>query len=205
MFLNDVKVSKHGRPMYCKNCTEGSLIVEFLAPVLSEESGALGTLRIKSWTFNYRRNQELIPRSAIALLQEQPALIDNFLKNITRGGLTVPTLQYLKLCSILEPMQELMGRHKAWAGTQSPRECLRAAAMQKAHAMRASGGPMPPGFQQQRSMSGAPPTQIDDVKSEAKAAGANQSPQASAAANATNGSADFYLFILFYLIYYQFI
>lgn len=129
--------------MYCKICTEGTLVVEFVAPILSEETGALGTLRIKNWVFTYRRNQELLPRSALALLQEQPALIDNLLKNIARNGLTMPTLHYLKLASVLEPMQEIMARYKAWNGTQPPRECLRAAAQQKSQQMRMGGGGVP--------------------------------------------------------------
>lgn len=170
--------------MYCKICTEGSLIIEFVAPVLSEETGALGTLRIKNWIFSYRRNQELVPRSTLALLQEQPNIIDNLLKNITRNGFTLPTLQYLKLCSVLEPMQELMARYKAWNGSQPPRECLRAAVvhkMQQAARNPGAGGP-PMQFAQQQRM--AMMTEDPNVKADVK--GANQSPQAAQNAAAGN-------------------
>lgn len=194
-------VSNYGRPTFCKSCMDGSLNVEFIAPVLSEETGALGTLRIKSWTFTHRRNQELIPRSVLAVLQEQPAKLDNLLKNITRNGLTVPTLQYLKLCSILEPMQEMMARHKAWNGTQSPRECLRASAMHRMQSLRAATaaaahgpgqmtpyGGQQPGLNVNRMGNSILGGGDDSIKNEAKpGGGANQSAQTGAAANSTAG------------------
>lgn len=190
-------VSNYGRPTFCKSCMDGTLNVEFIAPVLSEETGALGSLRIKSWTFTHRRNQELIPRSVLAVLQEQPGKLDNLLKNITRNGLTVSTLQYLKLCSILEPMQEMMSRHKAWNGTQSPRECLRASAMHRMRAAQHGPGQITPYGVQQQQQQQQPGLNVnrignpilggdDSIKNEVKPGlGPNQSTQTGAAANST--------------------
>ena len=102
-------------------CTEGRLILEFTFDDL---------MRIKSWHFNTRVNNELIPRSVIALqAQQDPSLLEAMSKNITRQGLTNSTLHYLRLCVILEPMQELMSRHKAYS--LSPRDCLKTTLFQK--------------------------------------------------------------------------
>ena len=177
-------MSKHGRPMFCKICTEGSLQIEFCAPILGDD-GSLGTLRIKTWTFTIRRHHELVPRSVLACIQD-PSLIDQLTKNITKMGFTSPTLNFLKISSILEPMQELMARHKVW-GVQPPKECLRVAVVQRVQALRMSGGqqpppsshPPPPGqmpYQQRMS------SQNDEIKCEPKVA--NQSPQNQAAATA---------------------
>ncbi|XP_067144013.1 LIM domain-binding protein 2-like isoform X2 [Centruroides vittatus] len=103
-------------------CTEGRLILEFTFDDL---------MRIKSWHFATRQHRELIPRSLIALQtqQQDPAMLEQLSKNITRQGLTNSTLNYLRLCVILEPMQELMSRHKAYA--LSPRDCLKTTLFQK--------------------------------------------------------------------------
>ncbi|UYV61013.1 hypothetical protein LAZ67_1003100 [Cordylochernes scorpioides] len=70
--------------------------------------------------------------------QQDPALIEQLSKNITRQGLTNSTLNYLRLCVILEPMQELMSRHKAYA--LSPRDCLKTTLFQKWQRMVAPPG-----------------------------------------------------------------
>ncbi|RWS22570.1 LIM domain-binding protein 2-like protein [Leptotrombidium deliense] len=102
-------------------CTEGRLILEFTFDDL---------MRIKSWHFATRQHQELIPRGLIALqAQQDPSMLEQMSKNITRQGLTNSTLNYLRLCVILEPMQELMSRHKAYA--LSPRDCLKTTLFQK--------------------------------------------------------------------------
>lgn len=111
-------VTHHGKPMYTKVCTEGRLILEFTFDDL---------MRIKSWHFATRQHRELIPRSVIAM--QDPAILEQLSKNITRQGLTNFTLNYLRLCVILEPMQELMSRHKAYA--LSPRDCLKTTLFQK--------------------------------------------------------------------------
>ncbi|XP_016087770.1 LIM domain-binding protein 2a isoform X3 [Sinocyclocheilus grahami] len=58
-------------------------------------------MRIKTWHFNIRQYRELIPRSILAM----------------------------HLCVILEPMQELMSRHKTY--NLSPRDCLKTCLFQK--------------------------------------------------------------------------
>ncbi|GBN69875.1 LIM domain-binding protein 2 [Araneus ventricosus] len=61
--------------------------------------------------------------------QQDPVLLVQLSKNITRQGLTNFTRNYLLLCVILESMQELMSRHKAYA--LSPRDCLKTTLFQK--------------------------------------------------------------------------
>ncbi|XP_067129428.1 LIM domain-binding protein 2-like isoform X2 [Centruroides vittatus] len=144
-------ITSHGKPLYNKGilggpypsdplkeqfvkdsavvvCTEGRLILEFTFDDL---------MRIKSWHFATRQHRELISRGLIAMQmsphieaqQQDPAMLDQLTKNITRQGLTNSTLNYLRLCVILEPMQELMSRHKAYA--LSPRDCLKTTLFQK--------------------------------------------------------------------------
>merc|ERR1719445_521880 len=111
-------VTQHGKPMFTKVYTEGRLIVEFNFDDL---------MRIRSWHFAIRNHRELIPRSVIAM--QEPGMVETLSKNITRQGLTATTLNYLRLCVILEPMQELMSRHKAYA--LNPRDCLKTTLFQK--------------------------------------------------------------------------
>uniref|UniRef100_A0A673XIG5 LIM domain binding 1a n=1 Tax=Salmo trutta TaxID=8032 RepID=A0A673XIG5_SALTR len=60
---------------------------------------------------------------------QDPQMLDQLAKNITRCGLSNSTLNYLRLCVILEPMQELMSRHKTYS--LSPRDCLKTCLFQK--------------------------------------------------------------------------
>ncbi|CAL4066292.1 unnamed protein product [Meganyctiphanes norvegica] len=118
---NCTMVTHHGKPMYTKVCTDGRLILEFTFDDL---------MRIKSWHFAVRAHRELIPRSVVAMhSQQDPGMVETLGKNITRQGITNHTLNYLRLCVILEPMQELMSRHKAYA--LSPRDCLKTTLFQK--------------------------------------------------------------------------
>ncbi|CAN7992223.1 unnamed protein product, partial [Ixodes hexagonus] len=133
-------------------CTEGRLILEFTFDDL---------MRIKSWHFATRTHRELVPRSLIAIQcetkvrgqekydyslnpasvsaqQQDPGMLEQLSKNITRQGLSNSTLNYLRLCVILEPMQELMSRHKAYA--LSPRDCLKTTLFQKWQRMVAPPG-----------------------------------------------------------------
>ncbi|XP_077290857.1 LIM domain-binding protein 2 Chi isoform X2 [Arctopsyche grandis] len=112
-------VTHHGKPMFTKVCTEGRLILEFTFDDL---------MRIKSWHLAVRTHRELIPRSVVGHGPDH-AVLDQLSKNITRQGITTSTLNYLRLCVILEPMQELMSRHKAYA--LSPRDCLKTTLFQK--------------------------------------------------------------------------
>ncbi|XP_024082222.1 LIM domain-binding protein 2 isoform X2 [Cimex lectularius] len=128
-------VTHHGKPMFtkwsdrapldeagsCQVCTEGRLILEFTFDDL---------MRIKSWHLSVRTHRELVPRSVVTMhSQQDPGMLDQLSKNITRQGITNSTLNYLRLCVILEPMQELMSRHKAYA--LSPRDCLKTTLFQK--------------------------------------------------------------------------
>lgn len=123
--------SKYGKPMYAIIFTEGHLVVEFTSQQQHDPQGAPfpindAPIRISNFIFSIRRHQELVPRSTIAIQQDQ-AGIEQLSKNITRTGLANQTLNYLKLCSVLEPMQEIMSRSKM---TQAvPRECLKQTVM----------------------------------------------------------------------------
>ncbi|XP_064631473.1 LIM domain-binding protein 2-like isoform X3 [Lineus longissimus] len=121
-------VTHHGKPMFTKVVTEGRLILEFTFDDL---------MRIRSWHFATRQHRELIPRSVIAM-QQDPAMVEQLSKNITRQGLTNYTLNFLRLCVILEPMQELMSRHKAYG--LNPRDCLKTTLFQKWQRMVAPPG-----------------------------------------------------------------
>jgi hypothetical protein len=121
-------VTQHGKPMFTNVITEGRLILEFTFDDL---------MRIRSWHFAIRQHRELIPRSVIGM-QQDPALVEQLSKNITRMGLTNYTLNFLRLCVILEPMQELMSRHKAYG--LNPRDCLKTTLFQKWQRMVAPPG-----------------------------------------------------------------
>lgn len=70
-------------------CTEGRLILEFAFDDL---------MRIKSWHFSTRHHQELISRSLVAMqAQQDPGMMEQLTKNITRQGLTNSTLNYLRV------------------------------------------------------------------------------------------------------------
>ena len=111
-------ITEHGKPLFAKVYAEGRLIIQF---------GFDDMMRIRSWHLAIRNHRELVPRAALST--EEPDLIENLSKNITRQGLTAATLNYLRLCEILEPMKELMSRHKAYA--LSPRDCLKTTLFQK--------------------------------------------------------------------------
>ncbi|XP_011494792.1 PREDICTED: LIM domain-binding protein 2-like isoform X1 [Ceratosolen solmsi marchali] len=123
-----VMVTHHGKPTFTKVCTEGRLILEFTFDDL---------MRIKSWHMAVRQHRELVPRAIVSMTQD-PSALEQLTKNITRQGITNSTLNYLRLCVILEPMQELMSRHKAYA--LSPRDCLKTTLFQKWQRMVAPPG-----------------------------------------------------------------
>ncbi|UJR24952.1 hypothetical protein I4U23_006316 [Adineta vaga] len=103
-----------GKPPHIKVCTDGHLILEYIFDDL---------MRIKSWHFAIKQFRELIPRSIVAIPTDNPTYLDQLSKNLTRSGLTSVMLNFLRLCEIIEPMQELMSRHKATSF--SPRDCLK--------------------------------------------------------------------------------
>ncbi|CAH8563782.1 unnamed protein product [Schistosoma bovis] len=84
-------------------------------------------MRIRSWIFLIRTHREMIMRSMLGI--QDPAFLDQLSKNITRYGMTNTTLNFFRLCIILEPMQELMSRQKAYSLT--PRDCLKTTLFQK--------------------------------------------------------------------------
>uniref|UniRef100_A0A8B9JAD5 LIM domain binding 2a n=1 Tax=Astyanax mexicanus TaxID=7994 RepID=A0A8B9JAD5_ASTMX len=108
-------VTQHGKPMFTKVCTEGRLILEFAFDDL---------MRIKTWHFTIRQYRELIPRSVLAMHVSDPFVLVTFI-----------------LCVILEPMQELMSRHKTYS--LSPRDCLKTCLFQKWQRMVAPPGKLP--------------------------------------------------------------
>ncbi|XP_078062487.1 LIM domain-binding protein 1-like, partial [Mustelus asterias] len=113
-------VTLHNKPIFTKVCTEGRLYLEFTFDDL---------MRIKNWHFNIRQNRELLSRSILATHAQDSPVLEQLSNSITRSGLTNFTLNYLRLCVILEPMQELMSRHKTY--NLSPRDCLKTCLFQK--------------------------------------------------------------------------
>lgn len=71
-------------------CTEGRLVLEFTYDELP---------RIKSWHFATRIHHELISKSLALQAQQDPSMLDQITKNITRQGLTNSTLNYLRVSS----------------------------------------------------------------------------------------------------------
>lgn len=149
-------VTHHGKPMLTKVCTEGRLILEFTFDDL---------MRIKSWHFAVRQHRELVPRTIVGM--QDPSMLEQLTKNITRQGITNSTLNYLRLCVILEPMQELMSRHKAYA--LSPRDCLKTTLFQKWQRMVA-----PPGKRESQ----RPPNKRRKRKGSQSGGAANNAPPA---------------------------
>jgi len=115
---NTTMVTHHTRPYSTKVCTDGHLIVDFTFDDF---------MRIRNWHFNIVNHREFIPRSGLTV--QDPQVLEQLSKNITRQGMTSVTLNYLRLCVILEPMQELMSRHKTY--TMSPRDCLKSTLFQR--------------------------------------------------------------------------
>lgn len=52
-------------------------------------------MRIKSWHMAVRGHRELVPRSAC--MQQDPSVLEQLSKNITRQGITNSTLNYLRV------------------------------------------------------------------------------------------------------------
>ncbi|KAJ6645331.1 LIM domain-binding protein 2 [Pseudolycoriella hygida] len=160
-------ITHHGKPMFTKVCTEGRLILEFIYD---------DYMRIKSWHMAVRQHKELIPRTVILHQhspQNDPNIMEQLSKNITRQGITNSTLNYLRLCVILEPMQELMSRHKAYA--LSPRDCLKTTLFQKWQRMIAptSDAQRPPNKRRKRKGSNSGANNAPPVTSKKRSPGPN--------------------------------
>lgn len=130
-------ITQHGKQQQylTKVCADARLVLEFMYD---------DYMRIKSWHMTIKGHREMIPRTIFANSQmaPDPMVLDQLSKNITRSGITNATLNYLRLCVILEPMQELMSRHKAYS--LSPRDCLKTTLFQKWQRMVAPPGKKDP-------------------------------------------------------------
>ncbi|MGH0154082.1 UNVERIFIED_CONTAM: hypothetical protein FKN15_037762 [Acipenser sinensis] len=80
-------VTQNGKPMFTQVCVEGRLYLEFMFDDM---------MRIKTWHFSIRQHRELIPRSILAMHAQDPQMLDQLSKNITRCGLSNSTLNYLR-------------------------------------------------------------------------------------------------------------
>lgn len=100
--------------------TEGHLALDFV-------SNNFDNFSIKSWRFYIKGCREYIDRSlvnTIGLTHSNHHNSNHLLAEpITRQGITKSTITYLKMCMIMEPMQELMFQHKQTK--LDPRACLR--------------------------------------------------------------------------------
>lgn len=91
--------------------TEGHLTLEFV--------NNFDTLSIKSWRFQAKSCREYIDRVLTTMGLPTPFLAEP----ITRQGLTKSTINYLKMCMVMEPMQDLMFQNRQTK--MDPRSCLR--------------------------------------------------------------------------------
>lgn len=75
-------------------CAEGRLVLEFVCD---------DYMRIKTWNMSVRQHRELIPKSLVAMhaniQQQQPdlAMLDQISTSVTRNGITISTLNYLRV------------------------------------------------------------------------------------------------------------
>lgn len=102
-----------------KVCVEGRLYLEFMFDDM---------MRIKTWHFSIRQHREVLPRSILAMhvslrvhkenqilflplalilfpcfsLKQDPQMLDQLAKNITRCGLSNSTLNYLRVSKTFE-------------------------------------------------------------------------------------------------------
>lgn len=53
-------------------------------------------MRIKSWHMSVRTHKELVPRTVVGM-QQDPTMLEQLSKNITRQGITNSTLNYLRV------------------------------------------------------------------------------------------------------------
>lgn len=99
-------------PMNVVVHTEGRLSLEFV-------SNSFDALLIKSWRFYTTQCHEYIDRSMTSTGLPNAFLVEP----VTRHGLTKSTISYLKMCMIMEPMQDLMLQHRQTK--MDPRSCLK--------------------------------------------------------------------------------
>ena len=107
-------VTKHEKPFPSEVQTECKLMCEF---IFDEACGH----RVRNWNIEMRQCQEYVLRDP-KMLQDSETQ-EKMKNSITITGMTSITLNYLKLCSILEPMQILMSQSKTHNIT--PKEALK--------------------------------------------------------------------------------
>ncbi|XP_057305879.1 LIM domain-binding protein 2-like isoform X1 [Hydractinia symbiolongicarpus] len=126
------------------DCKQASMVTHYTKPTdtkvhtnghLSIEFSFDDFMRIRNWKFQIKENAELIPKSALLECKGDQTKLDALSNNITESGLSSATLEYLRMGVILEPMQELMSRHKS-SGI-SPKDALKTVLYEKwqAHLM----------------------------------------------------------------------
>lgn len=93
-------------------CTEGHLSLEFVG-------ASLESMLIKSWKFRINLCREYIDRSITSIGLPNTLLVEP----TTFQGLPNSTMIYLRMCSVMEPMQELMSQHKL--NNLEPKACLK--------------------------------------------------------------------------------
>lgn len=141
---------------------EGRLTLEFALDEM---------MRIRSWIFQIHSHQEMINRSMLGF--QDPAFLEQLTKNITRYGMTTNTLNFFRLCVILEPMQELMSRQKAYSLT--PRDCLKTTLFQKWQRMMPQEATRQPSKRRKRKGSAAA-TETNSNSNTGRASKRKQSP-----------------------------
>lgn len=113
-------VATHTKPSLSKVFTEGKLVLEF---------GYDDLVRIRLWHFSVRCHREMVPRNFVSMNQRNQSVLEQLSENVTRQGFTEFTIEYLNLCVILQPMQELMSQNKVY--NIPPRECLKTTLFQR--------------------------------------------------------------------------
>ncbi|CAL8068722.1 unnamed protein product [Calicophoron daubneyi] len=129
-------------------------------------------MRIRSWIFLIRSHREMIMRSMLGI--QDPAFLEQLSKNITRYGVPSNTLNFFRLCVILEPMQELMSRQKAYSLT--PRDCLKTTLFQKWQRMMPQEATRQPSKRRKRKGSAAASDSSNNSGTGGRASKRKQSP-----------------------------
>lgn len=124
----------HSQSLITLDCDQANIVSIFKHPSMSSDPGVVvhteghlildfvcnnyDTLSIKSWKFYTKSCREYVDRTMSALGSHvylgEP---------ITRQGLTKSTLSFMKMCMIMQPMQDIMLQHRETE--MDPRSCLR--------------------------------------------------------------------------------
>uniref|UniRef100_A0A1I7ZIL3 LID domain-containing protein n=1 Tax=Steinernema glaseri TaxID=37863 RepID=A0A1I7ZIL3_9BILA len=109
---NVLLITKHDKNSMCEAQTECKLFAEFS---FDDSYG----YRVRHWTIEMRPSAEYISRDVLMNAE----LMEKVKTNVFKNGLTNLSLNYLKMCSILEPMQILMFHSKSQ--NINPKEALK--------------------------------------------------------------------------------